>query len=236
MMVAALCVLVTESRGQTFEAGIFGGTSYYMGDLNPEPTSQFANAELPAFGIFTRYNYNNHIAFKAGLNHGTISGTDANSVYSILPGSTYHFKTMITELALQAEVNFLPYVAGDPESLYTPYIFGGVSGFYFDSTPKESDPAGNLNVLTDDQHRHQHDAVGYSNISYAYLFGIGLKYHVTNQITGGIEWGLRHTFTNDLDEVHLNGNPKNKDWYSFAGLTFTIRFRDRSSAVCPYHI
>ncbi len=225
--------------GQKFEVGIFGGTSYYMGDLNPEPIDQFANARIPALGVFGRYNMNEHLSLKLGFNYGSIEGNDADSEYDVLGnGDIYHFETDIAEAAIQLDINFLPFVAGDPTSLYTPYVFGGISGFYFDPVPKR-ERGGTIDVITDDSHWHvdefdeNNNPPSYSNFNLGINFGMGMKFHVTNNITGGLEWGLRYTGTDYLDEVSMQGNPKNNDWYSFAGISFTIKFKDRSGAVCP---
>lgn len=217
VLILVFTILLSNTHagfGQRFEAGIFGGTSYYLGDLNPEPTSHFVNTELPAFGLFGRYNHNNHLSVKAGLNHGKVSGTDENSPFNISGNSeTYSFETRITELVIQGEVNFLPYVAGDPGSMYTPYIFGGTGGFAFN-------PADTF--------------LSFEDLSYALVFGIGFRFYITSEFSGGLEWGWRNTTTDDLDNVHLGGNPKTNDWYSFAGLSLTFRFKDRSKAICPH--
>ena len=232
-IILILFLLTGAVKAQKYEAGVFGGTSYYLGDLNPDPMGQFANAEFPAYGLFGRMNFTEHLSARLGIHRGTISGTDADSPYAILSsGNTYIFETDITELALQGEVNFLPYTAGDVESLFTPYLFGGISGFHFSPTAKVDD---GTNVgPTENDHWHDDDDENYSSVDLSYLFGIGLKYHITRHITGGFEWGLRRTNSDYLDEVHLKGNPKKDDWYSFAGISFTFRFKDRSSAVCPY--
>ncbi len=238
-IIVILFLLTATTQAQKYEAGVFGGTSYYLGDLNPNPDRQFANAEFPAYGLFGRMNFTEHLSARLGIHRGTISGTDADSPYEILgPNTTYHFETDITELALQGEVNFLPYTAGDVESLFTPYLFGGISGFLFSPTAKVDNGNGVKPIEDDedDEHDHWHpnDDQHYSSFDISYLFGFGLKYHITRHITGGFEWGLRRTNSDYLDEVHLKGNPKKNDWYSFAGISFTFRFKDRSSAVCPY--
>ncbi|MFO7873469.1 MAG: DUF6089 family protein [Bacteroidales bacterium] len=238
-IIVILFLLTATTQAQKYEAGVFGGTSYYLGDLNPNPDRQFANAEFPAYGLFGRMNFTEHLSARLGIHRGTISGTDADSPYEILgPNTTYHFETDITELALQGEVNFLPYTAGDVESLFTPYLFGGISGFLFSPTAKV-DNGTNVNPISGNTHWDPDEIANnipneYSPFDISYLFGFGLKYHITKHINGGFEWGLRHTYSKYLDEVHLKGNPKKNDWYSFAGISFTFRFKDKSCAVCPY--
>ncbi len=206
-------VLLSSQRlaAQTYEAGLFAGGSTYIGDFNPydKPADLRRNPGLSAGGFF-RFNLSPHIAFRLNLLHGQISGTAEDSPY---PLSLSQFESSVTELSAQAEVNFLAYTAGDRDSFFTPYLFGGTGGFVFAHPSK--------------------DEIKLRRLSY--LLGVGIKQHISSAITGGLEAGMRSTTTNQLDGIFPEeGNPKKNDWYSFAGLTLTIRFKDRSRAVCPY--
>ena len=194
---------------QTYEVGVTAGTSYYLGDLNP--TTHFYEPQ-PAFGLFARYNASNHISFRLNVNHGEISGSDENTPYNVLDRpQVFNFTASITELSVQGEVNFLPFIAGDKDKRYSPYIFAGSGGFSFNSNTMDRK---------------------FRRLSF--LVGMGFKFHLTDKFTGGIDWGVRNTTTDQLDSAPGVGNPKIDDWYSFAGLSLTIRIRDRSCAVCPY--
>lgn len=200
---------------QTYEAGISGGAATYIGDFNPyDAPPDLIREPGMAFGGFLRYNHTQHLSLRLALTHGRISGITDNSPYE-LPDHIASFETSLTELALMAEINFLPYVAGDSESLYTPYIFGGSGAFLF----KYPDPGTHELKLR----------------RLSFILGIGLKFHISNAFTGGVDWGMRSTSTDQLDGVYsVGGNPKENDWYSFAAVSITFRFRDRGSAVCPY--
>jgi hypothetical protein len=59
-------------------------------------------------------------------------------------------------------------------------------------------------------------------------FGVGYKYRVNDVVSVGCEWGMRKTFTDNLDGI-LNPGPDgsysvshNNDWYSFAGVYVTV--------------
>ncbi len=225
------------TQAQVYELGLFGGGAYYLGDLNRGPQGQFKNTE-PAFGGFVRYNFDNHLSARANLTHGNVSGTDQDSPFSILDGEIYRFETAITELSVQAEVNFLPYVTGEEESLFSPYIFGGFGYFAISGVedgahwhPDETASDPNDPAIRPENYR---PPAGHDNINIVYLFGAGLKYHIASNISGGVEWGLRKTGTDYLDQVSLKGNPRKDDWYGFAGLIFTYKIIDRSSARCPH--
>lgn len=232
-------LMMPAAMSQSYEVGVFGGGSYYSGDLNPGPEGQFRQTE-PAFGGLVRYNFDKHLSVRITGLHGSVKGTDENSAYDILPPATqdiYIFESTITEVSLQGEVNFLPYIAGHVETLITPYIFGGIGYFMFDTSTGHGDGS----------HWHPDEVTNptadpgeftppedYSNFSFSYLMGGGLKHHITEYIGGGFEWGLRYTGTNYLDQVNLKGNPKQNDWYAFAGITITFRFKDSKRAICPY--
>ena len=239
VLIALIFILITpEAFAQRIEVGVFGGGSYYSGDLNPGPEGQFKKTQ-PAFGGLVRYNFDKHLSVRFTGLHGSVQGTDENSAFNILPGADdYRFESTITEVSLQGEVNFLPYIRGLRETLVTPYIFGGIGYFMFDTTTGHDDGS----------HWHRGETADpapadpadftppedYDNFSLSYLMGAGLKYHITEYIGGGLEWGLRYAGTDYIDHVRLKGNPKQNDWYAFAGVTITFRFRDSSRAICPY--
>ena len=207
---------------QTYEVGVTAGTSYYLGDLNP--TTHFHEPQ-PAFGLFARYNVSNHISFRLNLNHGEISGSNEGTPYAVKGASpgAFDFSASITELSIQGEVNFLPFIAGDEDNRYTTYLFAGTGAFAFNSR-----------VALPEKEEINEDSMDRKYRRLSYLIGLGFKFHVTDKLTGGLDWGLRNTTTNQLDSAPGVGNPKIDDWYSFAGLSLTIRIRDRSCAVCPY--
>ncbi len=212
LVFAFLMINLSGGFTQTYEVGIFGGASNYLGDMNPyyNPSSLIYKPGL-AGGLLARYNHTKHLSLRLSALYGEISGSYENVPAGYIPGQQL-FSTTVTELSLKGEVNFLPYVAGDPSSRFTPYIFGGSGGFVFN---------------------HADDGYKFRRLSY--IFGLGVKLHVTKAVNAGVDWGMRSTTTNKLDGVYpVGGNPKNNDWYAFSGIHVTIRFKDRSSAVCPY--
>jgi hypothetical protein len=95
----------------------------------------------------------------------------------------------------------------------------------------------------------------YNTTQMAMPFGLGIKYSLNKKLGFAMEWGMRKTFTDYIDDVsttyYLHGesiNPSNeaevlsdptmshnplqargnsstKDWYTFFGITVTYKFR-----------
>ena len=249
-------------NGQHNELGVFYGKSYYLGDLNP--SKQFAMARF-AYGAMYRFNFDKHKSLRLGGFYATVEADDAIIGYN--ETRNLHFKTSIIELSLQAEINFLPFEPGNTNTVHSPYIFGGIGAFRF-----------NPQAISDDGQWHNLQPLGtegqnsdmypnrepYSLYAISYIFGLGYKFNISKNFTGGLEWGMRRTSTDYLDDVSttypeqdalsglasqfsdrslenrgdntnmMRGNPNNKDWYSFAGLIITFNLPDWREKSCPY--
>jgi hypothetical protein len=222
---AVLLVFVTtvSAHAQKNEFGVFFGGSYYMGDLNP--SRPFALPRVAMGGLY-RYNLNSHISLRGNVYYAEIEGNDAITQYQ--PDRDLNFESFLAEFSTQIEVNYLPYQTGNPATPLTPFLYFGAGGFLF--YPREIQADGRRIDLPE----LQREGVDYSTASWQLMFGIGLKFNITRRLSSGIEWGMRRTGTDYLDDIHLRGNPKNNDWYSLAGFVLTFRFADESPAVCPY--
>ncbi len=213
----------SQKRERSTEFGGFGGVSYYFGELNPPAAGQFRFIH-PSFGVLLRRNYNTRFAFKTTLAYGNISGSDAQSGTSVFEKDrNLSFSSMLIELSQQAEFMFYNFKVMDLNPYFSPYVFAGVSVFYFNPKPKYS---GNPK---------------YSPIAPAFPFGAGMKFKFSHRYLMGIEWGFRKTFTDYLDDVSTvyptgiqRGFSKNKDWFSFAAITFSIRLGEKPND-CYYN-
>jgi hypothetical protein len=182
------------------EIGVFGGVSNYIGDLNPY--RPFYNPK-PGGGVFWRKILNKRYAIKTGFNYGTVEAFDRDGLSLEQRMRNLDFHTRLYELTSQIEFNFLPYELNNPKYPFSPYIFAGLSAFHFN-------PHGNLNgelialrpLATEGQGTSW--APGkrpYRLIQGAFAFGAGLKLAVAGRLGIGLEWGLRKTTTDHLDDV-----------------------------------
>ena len=118
-----LCLLVLGSAAQTKkrnfrqrEIGIFGGASYYLGDLNPRGHFLFSK---PAVGAFFRYTTHYRYAFRFGFNYGSIAGNDAKSNEPDQLERNLKFTSKIYDLHAIAEFNFVDYRIGNDKHRFT---------------------------------------------------------------------------------------------------------------------
>ena len=122
------------------------------------------------------------------------------------------------------EFNFIPYQINNySTSSFTPYVFIGIAGFY--ASPNVSGP------IT--------DLVKEDVVAPSVPFGLGIKFNFADNLGLGIEWGMRKTFTDQVDgltDTYIHGyqlsNNQNNDCYSIVGITLNYKFlteRDR----CP---
>lgn len=121
LLTIPLLFIVLSSSAQ-LELGVFGGGSFYMGDLNP--SIPFLQTK-PAFGVLSRYNFNSRWVAKVNLYQGNIAGDD--EISGFLPERKLPFESGITEFGGVMEFHFLPYFNGSMRNFYTPYLFGGMA-------------------------------------------------------------------------------------------------------------
>jgi len=242
------------------EIGILLGTSYYLGDLN---TTHF-NQPLPAAGLIIRKNIDKRFAYKAEVMYLNIKSDERQSEDTIAKNRGLHFKSPIYELSGQVEFNFLPYQPGNPLYTWTPYVYTGISIFHFN--PQAEDSIGSWVDLQELGTEGQGTTLfpeteKYSLIQYSIAMGGGFKIAVNPSFNIILEYGLRKTFTDYLDDVSTTypgdilsmtneatymsdpsgshqsgdqrGNPDKKDWYSFTGITLSFKLNNNTKG-CDY--
>jgi hypothetical protein len=236
-----------------------------MGDLNPG--KQFF---MPSFagGLVFKHNYNARWAWRISALYGNVQADDSRSEVPSQIQRNLSFRSQVIEFSPMLEFNFFPYEVGNLNRPATPYIFGGFALFRFNPKAEYQGDWVALQPLgTEGQGTVSFpDRKEYSLINAAFPFGIGFKFHA-GRLALAIEWGLRKTFTDYLDDVSTTyvdpdllyatngvlaaliadrsvvnpgeintgrqrGNPSNKDWYSFAGITLSYKL-SRKESVCP---
>ncbi|MBT5858778.1 MAG: outer membrane beta-barrel protein [Flavobacteriales bacterium] len=239
------------------EFGFLGGAGYYTGDLNP---THFNNLRV-AGGITYRKNFDRRFSFKSSALYTNVYADDANSSDPIKVNRNLHFQSDIIELSGQVEFNFLPYETGNSLYSWSPFIFTGVSIFNYNPKAEASD--GQWYALqelgtegqgtTSFQNRSK-----YSLTQLSVPFGGGVKIGVSDNFNIILEYGLRKTFTDYIDDVSTTyagipseftniaieladrsidgpqasgiarGDETTKDWYSFSGITLSFKLQGKT--------
>ena len=196
-----LISLAIFTFGATFaqksEIGAFVGTSFYIGDLSH--STIFSECDI-AGGVVYRYNFTPRWALRANIMFAKVHASDAisNGNYE----RNLSFRSPITELSVQAEVNFLKLYNQKGYNCFSPYAFAGVAVFSFNPQATldgknyyDLQPFGTEGQGLSDQKKP------YALCSFAIPFGIGLKVNIGRYVSIGAEWGMRFTCTDYLDDV-----------------------------------
>ena len=176
------------SYAQNNDIGLFTGTSYYNGDLNP--CRQFKNISL-AYGAFYRHNFTNRIALRAGFTSSNLKSDDIQK-------RGYYFKTKLNEVSTQLEINFYEFGIDGEDNRISPYIFGGIGKSWY--TVKEFTTS-TTGLPTN---------VSITN----FPLGLGIKYNPIENISVGLEWGLRKTSGTHADQIDDVNEPGCKSFES----------------------
>jgi hypothetical protein len=192
------------------EVGVLLGASYYLGDLN---TTHFDESSVAA-GLIIRKNIDRRFSYKAELLYLNIAADDRNS-NNLDTNRGLHFRSPIYELSGQIEFNFLPYQPGNSLYTWTPFVYTGVSLFNFN--PQAENKNGewvDLQPLGTEGQGSQSfvERQKYSLIQFAIPIGGGIKIAVNPSFSIILEYGIRKTFTDYLDDVSTtfvggNGDP-----------------------------
>ena len=199
IIIASFILLPLSGFSQGSELGIFGGGSYYHGELNPDKPFWLTKS---AYGLVYRYNFNPRYAFKANILRGTIEGNDAQSSNLFRKQRNLSFQSIIYEASAQIEFNFLPYAIGERTMFFSPYAFVGVGAFKFNPKAELDGTWHSLQPLgTEAQGTAFSSKKRYSLIQFAMPFGLGAKLNLTRKFGLALEWGLRKTSTDYIDDV-----------------------------------
>ena len=191
--------------------GVFGGTSYYLGDINQ--SRQFY-APSPSAGALYKLALNKRTAISARAYYAQFRGNDHDFNNQFQQNRNISFSASLVDINAVYEFNFLPFQFDAREPIFSPYLFVGL-GYEIMIQSK-------YNV----------------NNHFTVPFGMGVKYMLSKNATIGVEWSFRKTFMDGIDGIENPGETKykssisNTDWYSFAGIFITFRLFDHTGD-CP---
>jgi hypothetical protein len=189
--------LFSQQLRTRHQLGVLLGGSYYLGELNQ---NHFYNTKF-AFNAFYRRSHENlQIAQRYNFSYGQLEAFDSDSDNPFNINRNLMFNTKIFELGYLLEINFKKYDVGAlKKNRSTPYMFLGLTYFYMNPKGILGDEMVELQPLST-------EAQGITSSKYyrhqlAIPFGLGWKANISNRIAIGLEYGLRKTFTDYIDDV-----------------------------------
>lgn len=201
-------VITTTMHGQTpnfrsrSELGVFAGGSYYIGDLNR--SDQFKNTK-PAMGLLFRYNKNGRLTYRVSALYGSLSADDSKSRNALLRNRNLNFKSDIYELTGGLEFHYFPFRKGHDKYKATAYLLVELGVFQMNPMSSYNGRDIELRTLgTEGQGTSLTKRSNYSKTQLVLPLGFGAKFTLSERAAFNIEFGIRKTFTDFLDDVHAN--------------------------------
>ncbi|MCB9224420.1 MAG: outer membrane beta-barrel protein [Crocinitomicaceae bacterium] len=185
-----------------FELGVMGGEGYYIGDLNP--TKHFVYSK-PAFGAIFRYNLSTRASLRLTGTYGNVWADDAKASDQVQVNRNLNFRSKILEVAFGVEIDLFKYRINDMKYPISPYFFYELA--YFRMNPMTSHNGSDIELRslgTEGQGTSLSDKNPYNLNQVSMPIGIGVKFNLKKRLAMSIEYGIRKTFTDFLDDVSGN--------------------------------
>jgi len=224
---------VQTAKAQQHEIGLGLGAGSYTGDI----LRSIDPSQLGIQGtLFGRRNFDNAWSLRAGFSVSRLNGADSViPIDQVAMTRNAFFKGTMAEVSATMEFHFLDYMSHRSTTRFCPFGFFGLGyGMFFgQGQTYQADPQpGDYTVGT-----------------VIIPFGAGIKYKLKDRILISLEGGAKATFTDNLDKIgdetiylpryrtdpgtgnqvldptSINyGNPSDRDWYYFLGVTISYSF------------
>ena len=204
-----------------------GGTNFLgeLGGANQKGTNFMRDFEIsmtrPLLSFGMRYKFLEKLAGKAMLTFGILRGDDKTTNETFRSYRNLNFYSPLVEFEVQGEYSLtrerighrynLRRVRGVKGFKVNTYVFIGLAGFWFNPQGKDADGKWHsLQPLGTEGQGIAPTREKYSRISIAIPYGIGFKYGLTRRWSIGLEFGVRKTFTDYIDDVSTSYYDNNK--------------------------
>lgn len=212
-------LLSVSALAQRSEIGFGLGTFNYTGDLVRSYNFKYSK---PAGTVFYRSNLSKVVSFRAGITAGKI-GASEKPIDAFAVNRNASFDLFLMEASTVMEYHFLNWRDTKRFVRFTPYLFAGLGLFGI---------SGEVDKTQE-----------YSNVQGSVPFGAGVKYIYNPKWYISLEFGIRKTFFDYLDNISAGdprdknyqyGNPNDNDNYYFLGITLTRTFYNIPCPTNPY--
>lgn len=218
MLVLALSMNHLFAQSAKWEFGPSVLSSHYLGDLVASrlPTPKGAGW---GGGLFLRRNVGEAWSIRANGSYMQLLGDDL-FFSDTRSYRNFSFSTQLYELSLLGEWDLRGhhrYHKGTLKKTLSPYILGGIAGFFFEPTPLFGNGTETPLVAQD-------RAGDYVQTGWSIPLGGGVRYDLSRRTTLSAEFMMRVPFTDYIDGISASANPDARDWYMTAGLNLAFRF------------
>jgi hypothetical protein len=208
-----------SSFSQRSEIGFGLGTFNYTGDLVKNYNLRFSK---PAATVFYRSNLSSVVSFRAAFTGGKL-GASEKPIDAFAASRNASFDVFLFEASTVMEYHFLNWRETKRFVRFTPYLFAGVAMYGIAGNKSNGE---------------------YSNIQPSIPFGGGVKYVYNPKWYFALEFGVRKTPFDYLDNISdgdvrfknntQHGNPNDNDSYYFLGISLTRTFYTIPCPTNPY--
>jgi hypothetical protein len=194
-----------------------GGTNFLgeLGGRNQIGSDGIMDFDLPSTslvgGLGYRYKLYKKIAVKGNLYFGYLKGDDKLTDEPFRNNRGLNFRSMIIELSGQVEYLIFKAREGHRynlkgikgwKNIHTEfYGFVGVGGFYFNSKANYNGDWYSLKKLNTEGQGLTPTRKEYSSFQVCIPYGLGVKFAIDRKWSVGIEYGIRKTWTDYIDDV-----------------------------------
>lgn len=194
------------------------GASNFLGELggaNRIGSHAYKDLEISqtryAAALGFRYKISQTFALHTKITYGRVTGDDKLTTEFFRNYRNLNFRSNIWELSENLELNFLKEQVGHRYRLrgvrgirnleISAYGFIGVGVFYFNPKGQLGDKWYSLQPLGTEGQGSVPSRKKYKRIQMCIPLGLGIKYAIDRNWSVGLEFGLRYTFTDYIDDV-----------------------------------
>lgn len=210
--VAIFLIATQVSFAQTFQVGIFVGTSTSDGDIDVNLKTRFSSMR-PAIGLLANYRLNDNWLLRGQYIHTKLSASEANHTVAWRQERGFAFTNKLNEISLLAERSLLS--LGNIKF----YAFSGGTVVFHKPQTDYNLPNPYINDASSPDFQSN-----VATTSFAVPVGVGAKYNITPKLILGLEASTRYIASDYLDGISELGNPDRKDAYYFVGANLVYEF------------
>jgi hypothetical protein len=181
------------------------GSDFFF-DMDAASTRYVVNLGL-------RYKISQYVSAKTSFSFGEIAGDDKFTKEPFRQNRNIHFRSPIVEWATQIEASWMKESTGSRykirrvrgkgrqgSQVYV-YGFAGVGLLYMNPMAQYNGKWHALKPLHTEGQEFVPSRKEYANWQFVVPFGVGMKYTIDKSSSIGLEYGLRKTFTDYMDDV-----------------------------------